>query len=71
MDSAKTQFNQADPDLVREPVAMDPKFACSTGYVYDRDLHLCIRYDITARALAQDANLGLRFNRAVTKLRGK
>ena len=58
-------------EMVHEPRARDPKYACNPGYAYDSDLHLCIREDITAQSLRQDPNLGTQLNRAVTKLRGK
>jgi len=57
--------------LVHKPLAVDPKYACNSGYYYDSDLLICIREDITPSRLKEGVSLGAQFNREVAKLRGK
>ena len=58
-------------NLIHEPMARDPKDACAENYLYDPDLHLCIREDITAQLLREDPGLGVQLNRAVENMRRK
>jgi len=55
--------------LVHKP-SSPGQHGCKEDYLYDEDLHLCIREDITAQRLREEPALGVQLNREVKQLRG-